>query len=218
MSPGFGSLALAGLLAVPAGGAIILATIPRYRVSAALNVAVCALTLASAAALYAHRPEPSLYLLVDDVNTVFLLVGGLVGFTTSLFSAGYIAHELETRRLKTGDLRFYHAMYQLLMFAMNLALVANNIGLMWVAIELATLTTVVMVGLYRTNAALEAAWKYFILGSVGIALALFGTILVYLAAEQHLGEGMTAMAWDHLVRRSAAFDPALPPNPDVVTH
>src|SRR5207302_28969 len=140
-------LALAGLLAVPAGGAIILATIPRYRVSAALNVAVCALTLASAAALYAHRPEPSLYLLVDDVNTVFLLVGGLVGFTTSLFSAGYIAHELETRRLKTGDLRFYHAMYQLLMFAMNLALVANNIGLMWVAIELATLTTVVMVGL-----------------------------------------------------------------------
>ena len=209
MSPGFGSLALAGLLAVPAGGAIILATIPRYRVSAALNVAVCALTLASAAALYAHRPEPSLYLLVDDVNTVFLLVGGLVGFTTSLFSAGYIAHELETRRLKTGDLRFYHAMYQLLMFAMNLGLVANNIGLMWVAIELATLTTVVMVGLYRTNAALEAAWKYFILGSVGIALALFGTILVYLAAEQHLGEGMTAMAWDHLVRRSAAFDPAL---------
>src|SRR5207302_8247719 len=149
MSPGFGSLALTGLLAVPAGGAIILATIPRYRVSAALNVAVCALTLASAAALYAHRPEPSLYLLVDDVNTVFLLVGGLVGFTTSLFSAGYIAHELETRRLKTGDLRFYHAMYQLLMFAMNLALVANNIGLMWVAIELATLTTVVMVGLYR---------------------------------------------------------------------
>src|SRR5205814_4238703 len=98
MSPGFGSLALAGLLAVPAGGAIILATIPRYRVSAALNVAVCALTLASAAALYAHRPEPSLYLLVDDVNTVFLLVGGLVGFTTSLFSAGYIAHERSEER------------------------------------------------------------------------------------------------------------------------
>ncbi len=69
------------------------------------------------------------------------------------------------------------------MFAMNLALVANNIGLMWVAIELATLTTVLMVGIYRTHEALEAAWKYFILGSVGIALALFGTILVYLAAR-----------------------------------
>jgi hydrogenase-4 component F len=73
-------------------------------------------------------------------------------------------------------------MFQSMMFGMNLALVANNIGLMWVAVELATLTTVVMVGLYRTHEALEAAWKYFILGSVGIALALFGTTLVYVAA------------------------------------
>jgi hydrogenase-4 component F len=209
LSPDLGVAALAALLAVPACGALILAAIPGYRIPAALNVALCALTLASAAMLYAHRPEPSLYLLVDDVNTVFLIVGALVGFTTSVFSAGYIAHELKTRHLKARDLRFYHAMYQLLMFAMNLALVANNIGLMWVAIELATLTTVVMVGIYRTSAALEAAWKYFILGSVGIALALFGTILVYLAAEEHLGQGLTAMAWDHLVRRSALFDPAL---------
>jgi hydrogenase-4 component F len=100
-------------------------------------------------------------------------------------------------------------MYQLLMFAMNLALVANNIGLMWVAIELATLTTVLMVGIYRTHEALEAAWKYFILGSVGIALALFGTILVYMAARPVVGEGLDAMVWTVLVKRAAAFDPAL---------
>ena len=178
-----------------------------YRVAAALNVTLCALTLSCAGALYWHRPQPSLYLLVDDVNTVFLLVGALVGFSTSVFSAGYIAHELQTRRLTARDLRFYHAMYQLLMFAMNLALLSNNIGLMWVAIELATLTTVMMVGIYRTSAALEAAWKYFILGSVGIALALFGTILVYLAAQEHLGQGMVAMAWDRLAASSAASRP-----------
>jgi hydrogenase-4 component F len=100
-------------------------------------------------------------------------------------------------------------MYQLLMFAMNLALVANNIGIMWVAIELATLTTVLMVGIYRTHEALEAAWKYFILGSVGIALALFGTILVYMAARPVLGEGLNAMVWTVLVTRAGAFDPAL---------
>jgi hydrogenase-4 component F len=204
-----GAAALAALLGIPACGALLLAAIPNYRISAPLNVALCALTLASAAVLYVYRPEPSLYLLVDDVNTVFLVVGALVGFTTSVFSAGYIAHELHTGRLKSRDLRFYHAMYQLLMFAMDLALVSNNIGLMWVAIELATLTTVLMVAIYRTNAALEAAWKYFILGSVGIALALFGTILVYLAAEENLGQGMMAMAWDHLAARSAGFDPAL---------
>jgi hydrogenase-4 component F len=100
-------------------------------------------------------------------------------------------------------------MYQVLMFAMNLALTANNIGLMWVAIELATLTTVMMVGIYRTHEALEAAWKYFILGSVGIALALFGTILVYMAARPVVGEGLDAMVWSVLVTRAGGFDPAL---------
>ena len=114
-----------------------------------------------------------------------------VAFTTSVFSASYIAHELEIGRLTPTYLRFYHAMYQVLMFAMNLALLANNIGVMWVAIEMATLTTVLMVGIYRTHEALEAAWKYFILGSVGIALALFGTILVYMAARRWSAKAST---------------------------
>src|SRR5437868_15162835 len=105
-------------------------------------------------------------------------------------------------------MRFYHAMYQILMFAMLLALVANNIGLMWVAVEIATLTTVLMVGIYRTHAALEAAWKYFILGSVGIAFALFGTILVYMAARPVIGEGQDAMVWTVLVQHAGNFDPA----------
>ena len=76
-------------------------------------------------------------------------------------------------------------------------------------IELATLTTVLMVGIYRTHEALEAAWKYFILGSVGIALALFGTILIYMAAEPAIGTGPNAMVWTDLVAHAASFDPAL---------
>ena len=100
-------------------------------------------------------------------------------------------------------------MFQLMLFGMNLALLANNIGLMWVAVELATLTTVMMVGLYRTAEALEAAWKYFILGSVGIALALFGTILVYLAARPVVGEGLDAMIWTNLLQAAPCFDPSL---------
>ena len=209
MSLAPGMAALIGLLGAPALGALVLVATRNYRLGAALNVSFSAVTLLSAAMLYWYRPEPTLYLLVDDVNTVFLIVGALVGLSTSAFSAGYIAHELQARRLRPRDLRFYHALYQLLMFAMNVALVSNNIGLMWVAIEVATLTTVVMVGIYRTNAALEAAWKYFILGSVGIALALFGTILVYLAAEEHLGQGTAAMAWSRIAAHSASFDPAL---------
>ena len=160
----------------------------------------------AAAAVLAFLPG---YLLVDDLNVVFIGLNSFVGFTTSVFSASYVGHELETGRLTPAYLRFYHAMYQVLMFAMNLALMANNIGLMWVAIELATLTTVMMVGIYRTHEALEAAWKYFILGSVGIALALFGTILVYIAAQPVVGEGFDAMVWTTLIAHASAFDPPL---------
>lgn len=202
-------ISLLGLLLVPLLGACVLALISRYRLSAMLNVGCGAIVLSSALSLYWRRPPGTLYLLVNDLNTVFLIVNALVGFTTSLFSANYIQHELDTGRLNVRNLRFYHAMYQLLMFAMNLALLANNIGLMWVAVEVATLTTVMMVGLYRSRAALEAAWKYFILGSVGIALALFGTILVYLAAQAKLGAGLPAMAWDRIVGAAGMLDPPL---------
>jgi hydrogenase-4 component F len=132
-----------------------------------------------------------------------------VGFTTSIFSASYLAHEIEIGRLTPAFLRFYHAMYQALMFAMNVALVANNIGLMWVGVEVATLSTVMMVGIYRTPEAIEAAWKYFILGSVGIGLAFFGTILVYLVAQDVVGNGLPAMSWDLLVTNASKLDSRL---------
>jgi len=201
--------ALSGVLLIPAVAAALLAGMPGYRWSARLNVLAAFLSFATAVSFFAIQPTSGAYLLVDDLNKVFIMLTTLVGFTTSVFSASYIEHEIEIGRLTPTFVRFYHAMYQTLMFAMNLALVANNIGLMWVAIELATLTTVLMVGIYRTHEALEAAWKYFILGSVGIALALFGTILVYMAARPVLGEGLYAMVWTVLITRAGQFDPAL---------
>src|ERR1700759_1267353 len=200
--------ALTALLLIPAVAAAILALLPDYRVTAVLNVLAALLTLITATSLFVVQPVSVQYLLVDDLNKVFIVLTTFVGFTTSVFSASYIRHEIATGRLTPTFLRFYHAMYQILLFAMNLALVANNIGLMWVAIELATLTTVLMVGIYRTHEALEAAWKYFILGSVGIALALFGTILVYMAARPVVGEGLDGMVWTILIKRVAEFDPA----------
>ena len=197
------------VLLTPVAAAAILALLPEYRLAARLNILASGLTLLSALSLFVMRPASGVYLLVDDLNIVFIVLSTFVGFTTSIFSASYIAHELAIGRLTPTYLRFYHAMYQTLMFAMNLALVANNIGLMWAAVEIATLTTVLMVGIYRTHEALEAAWKYFILGSVGIALALFGTILVYMAARPVVGEGLDAMVWTILNERAQFFDPAL---------
>jgi hydrogenase-4 component F len=201
--------ALALVLLIPALAAAALAMIPRYRIAAAVNAGASLANLAVAATLVFARPAGGLYLRVDDLSVVFVVLTAFVGFTTSVFSWSYVAHEIDIGRLTPARLRFYHAMYQVLMFAMNLALTANNIGLMWVAIELATLTTVMMVAVYRTHEAIEAAWKYFILGSVGIALALFGTILVYVAARPVVGEGPMGMVWTVLLAKARAFDPAL---------
>ncbi|MBX3574018.1 MAG: hydrogenase 4 subunit F [Mesorhizobium sp.] len=198
------------VLVIPIIAAVVLALLPSYRLTAQLNVAASLLTFVAALSLFVvERPVPGEYLFVDDLNIVFIVLNAFVGLTASIFSASYVGHELETGRLTAANLRFYHAMYQIMMFGMNLAFVSNNIGLMWVAVELATLSTVVMVGIYRTHEALEAAWKYFILGSVGIALALFGTILVYMAARPVVGEGNDAMVWTILVEKAADFDAAL---------
>jgi hydrogenase-4 component F len=201
--------ALGAVLVIPLLAAALLAVLPGYRLTAILNVGAALFTFLVSVSLFVVEPPSGNYLLVDDLNKVFIVLTTFVAFTTSVFSASYIGHEIEIGRLTSTSVRFYHAMYQMLMFAMNLALVANNIGLMWVAIEIATLTTVLMVGIYRTHEALEAAWKYFILGSVGIALALFGTILVYMAALPVIGEGLEAMVWTVLVAHAAKFDPAL---------
>ena len=197
------------LLIVPALSGLILAFLSGYRLTLYFNFVSSGVTFFFACSLLFHRPASGNYLFVDDLNVVFVVLSTFIGLTTSAYSASYIGHEIETGKLNPAHVRFYHAMYQSMMFAMNLALLANNIGLMWVAVEFATLTTVLMVGIYRTPEALEAAWKYFILGSVGIALALFGTILVYMAAEPVLGEGYDAMVWTLLMQHAAAFSPRL---------
>ncbi len=176
--------AIAAVLLIPIGSAALLAILPGYRLTARLNVVASLATfLAALSLLLIERPQPTPYVLVDDLNIVFIVLNTFVGFTTSIFSASYIAHELDTGRLTPVYLRFYHAMYQTMMFGMNLAFVSNNIGLMWVAVEIATLTTV--------------------------AFALFGTILVYMAARPVVGEGQDAMVWTLLIQHADSFDPAL---------
>jgi hydrogenase-4 component F len=194
---------------VPLGAGIILTLIPGYRVGAFGNVAASFITLCIGLSLLTVPRSVSSYIIIDDLNIFFIILNTFVAFTTAVFSASYIDHEIQTGHLTPLFVRFYHAMFQGMMGAMNLALVANNIGLLWVGLELATLITVVMVGIYRTPSALEAAWKYFILGSVGISLAFFGTILVYLAGQPVLGEGVPAMTWSLLLERAPGLDAGL---------
>src|SRR5678815_5478508 len=147
---------------------------------------------------------------IDAFNVFLVTLTAFVGLTTSLFSRPYMRIEAEHGRISSAQLRLYHSMYQLFMATMLIALTTNNLGLMWVAMEAATLSTVLLVTLYRTPASLEAGWKYFILCGVGIAQALFGTILLYFAAEKILGaEGVSALLWTHLNVVKAQLEPAV---------
>lgn len=144
--------------------------------------------------------------LIDPFNVYLIVLTAFVGFTTSIFSAPYMAHEKEIGRLSDRRLKLYYAMYQGFMLAMYLVLTTNNMGIMWVAMEGATLATVLLVSLYRTPESIEAAWKYFILCGVGIAQALFGTILLYYAAVQ-IGDAEHALFWSVLYENSSKLNP-----------
>ena len=144
--------------------------------------------------------------LIDSFNVYLIVLTAFVGFTTSLFSEPCMAHEIELGKLTQSRLKLYYSMYQGFMLAMYLVLTTNNMGIMWVAMEGATLATVLLVSLYRTPESIEAAWKYFILCGVGIAQALFGTILLYYAASQ-IGDSENALLWSVLHEHATELNP-----------
>lgn len=204
------------VLGIPLVGTLVLAILGARRYAPEINVGVSLATLLAASLLVVRiiRNGPLLVgheqFFVDPFNVFLVALTAFVGLTTAIFSRPYMRIEEHHGRLTARRLRLYHSMYQLFMFAMLLALLTNNMGLVWVAMEAATLSTVLLVSLYRTKASLEAAWKYFILCGVGIAQALFGTILLYFAAERTLGrQGMTALLWTHLNAAKADLEPAV---------
>ncbi len=208
-----GDMAL--LLLSPLAGGLVLALFGHRPRAAEVNVAFSLLTFGAAASLVGRvvRDGPLTALqgqfFVDSLNVFLVALTAFVAMTTSLFSRPYMRIEREHGRVSEGGMRLFHSMYQLFSFTMLLVLTTNNLGLMWVAMEAATLTTVLLVALYRTHASLEAAWKYFILCGVGIAQALFGTILIYFAAEKVLGAGGGALLWTQLDQVKDRLEPTV---------
>ena len=196
-------------------GALVLALMGERDEAAAVNIAASFATFVAAGALTARvvTDGPMLALdklfFVDPFNVFLVALTAFVGFTTSIFSRPYMRIERQRGHVNAARLRLYHSMYQLFNFTMLLALLTNNMGILWVALEAATLTTVLLVSLYRTPASLEAAWKYFILCGVGIAQALFGTILLFFAAEKLLGAGGGALLWTELDAVKAQLEPTV---------
>ncbi len=203
------------LLGVPLFAALVLAFVGGRKFAPEINIVGSAFTCASGIglAIQVYIQGPMLagknFFFVDAFNVYLAVLTAFVSMTTAVFSRKYMRRELEHGHVGHFRMRFYHAMFQLFIFAMLLCLLTNNVGVLWIAMELATLSTVLLVSLYRTPSAIEAAWKYFILCGVGIAQALFGTVLLYFAAEKVLGEGGEALLWTNLSRVSGSLEPTV---------
>jgi len=206
---------IAAVIGTPVVAALLLAIFGERAGAPVINVGASLVTLIAALALTFRVAIDGPYsafgqlFFVDPFNVVFVALTAFVGFTTALFSRPYMQIEEQHGRLSPARLRLYHSMFQFFMATMLIALLTNNMGILWVAMEAATLTTVLLVSLYRTPASLEAAWKYFILCGVGIAQALFGTILLYFASERLLGAEGGALLWTSLNAVKTDLEPTV---------
>ena len=201
------------IVLIPLFGALILALkLPLAR-AGWINIAISASTFVATVVLALQVADAgqvtAMSFHVDAFNVYLLVLTAFVGMTTSVFSRPYMRHVCESGKTTERGMRLYHAMYQAFMFTMLLALSTDNLGVMWVAVEGATLATVLLVSLYRTPEAIEAAWKYFILCGVGIALALFGTVLLYFAAQHVVEDPATGLTWSTLYAYSAGLEPSI---------
>jgi len=205
--------ALLFVLGIPLVGSVVLALIGHKAFARDVNAGFSFATFAAACVLTARIVSSGPLVVgdeeffIDPLNVFLVTLTAFVGLTTAIFSRPYMRIEQDHGKMTPARMRLYHSMYQLFSFTMLVALTTNNMGILWVAMEAATLTTVLLVSVYRTAASLEAAWKYFILCGVGIALALFGTVLLYMAAEKVLGAEGGALLWTHLDTVKTRLDP-----------
>lgn len=149
------------------------------------------------------------WLRIDALSSLMLIVIGAVGVIAAWSGLGYVEGELRAGHTDATGARRYGVLVPLFLAAMVLAVLANNLGLLWAAVEATTIVTAFLVGHRRSRKAVEATWKYVIICSVGIALAYLGTVLVNYAAKQAGIAGHGTLDWTELVAHAGELDPGV---------
>ncbi len=142
---------------------------------------------------------------IDALSALLIFTTATVTFAAALFSVSYVATDLVLGKISERKARTYYLLFNLFAVAMFLVPLINNLGFLWMAIELTTLISSFLVGFYNTKHSVEAAWKYLIVCSVGITLALFGVILFAFALST--ATGMKSLNWTDLLAAAKALNP-----------
>ncbi len=203
------------LLLAPAAAAVAVQAAPSRGWANGLSIAGAAVSLAiifvtiSQILTLGTAPVPSAELNVDALSGVLLLLLGVVGLAAVLYSVDYLGWEDSPHALSLPRLRRYHSFLLLFLFTMFVVAEANDLGLLWIAMEGTTLVSAVLVGFYHNRRSIEASWKYLVICSVGLVFALFGTLLLYLASGAVSGPSGATLEWTRLMQVAPKLDPGL---------
>jgi hydrogenase-4 component F len=204
---------LLATLAAPLATAALGALPGRRRPKEATLVAGLAVTLGLAAATAArplHGETPSALggaLRVDGLSALVLVLTAFVGLLAGLYAVGYLERNERSGFVPPRKRTELVALVPAYIAAMLLVSVSNNLGVLWIAVEATTLASVFLVAFSNRDTSLEAAWKFLVLGSVGLAFALLGTVLLFASARGALGEQMSALDWTRLVAQAGQLHP-----------
>ena len=207
------SIPIVVLLSAPLLAAVLSLATRHVHVLHGLNLAtMTALViseLAIAQQVLVHGAFTSLWGLVylDALSTFILFILTGIGFLCSLYTWSYLEDYVGRRIIRPGRVSRFFCLFHSFLFAMIAATTANNLGILWAAMEGTTLATAFLISFFRNRAGLEAGWKYLILCSVGIALALFGTVLTYYSSVRVLGDVSAALNVTTLLGVANQLDP-----------
>jgi len=203
------------LLAVPAAAGLACLLMRSRRVLAALNVLAFGLTLALGVGLL-HQvltggavTEWDEFLRADALSAWMVLLISSVSLASSLYAGRYFQRDLAAGAVTPGRVREFFVLTPLFAAGMFLVVLANSLGVMWAAVEATALSSVLLVAFYNRRTSLEGAWKYVMLGSLGLALALLGTVFVYAAACKGNPQPLPSFNWSHLMTLAPQLDPRL---------
>jgi len=206
---------LASILLTPALAALVCLLAPTRWVMSVASATAFATTLALGVALLFRVlatgvvTEWNEFLSADALSAWMVLLISVVSLSTSLYAGGYFSRDAAAGAITPGRIREFFVLTPLFGAGMFVVVLANNLGVMWAAVEATALSSVLLVALYNRRRSLEAAWKYVILGSLGLALALMGTVFVYAAACKNNPQFLPSFNWSSLIKVAQQLDPHL---------
>jgi hydrogenase-4 component F len=199
---------------VPVATGLAMLAVRDRRLLAGLDLAsslvVLGLSVAVAANVSASGPAAAGPLRADAITILFLLLVGFLAVATSLYAIGWVRDDVAAGGMKAGSVRTYYALMQAFVATMLVTVLADNLGILWIAMEGTTITSAILVGFHGHGHGLEAAWKYIIVTTIGISFGLFGTVLIYAAAAHAQGgASLDAMSWSSVAGIAERLDPGI---------